>query len=384
MNRWLPAGALFALAAGLVIARADDPGTGALLERIRKVGREGAGNAEAAKAWKALVAKGPEALVPILRAMNDDEPTAANWLRPAFEAVAEKALAGGKLSKDTLEKFVADKAGAGTARRLAYEWLVKLDKTAPDRLLPGMLRDPSAELRRDAVERVVKEAEAKLEKKDEKAARALFEKALSGACDPEQVDAVAAALGKLGVKVDVAKHQGFVRRWYLIAAFEHAKGTGWAVAYPPEKGVDVAATYKGKDGKEAKWVEHATADPHGVVDLNMALGKMKGTVAYAAAYIDSPAARPVELRFGSMNGLKVFVNGKEVFAREEYHHGMRQDQYAARAPLKKGRNVILLKVCQNEQEENWAQDWKFQLRLCEPVGAAVAFTEVVAPAKEKN
>jgi hypothetical protein len=384
MHRRAFAGALLALTASLVLP-GGQPRAGEiddLLAAIKKVGREGAGNPEAAKAWKALVAKGPDALLPILAAMNDDERTAGNWLRPAAEAIAEKAHADGKLSAEALEKFLAEKQHAGSARRIAYEWLVKLDKGAPERLLPGMLQDPSAELRYDAVARVIKQAEAELEKKDEKAARASFQKALSGACAPEQVEVIAKALGKLGEKVDLQKHFGIVARWYLVAPFDHHKGKGWDVAYPPEKAVDVAATYDGKDGAPAKWVEHTTKDPNGVVDLNKAVGKKMGAVAYAVAFVESPAERLVELRAGSPNGLKIFLNGKKVFAREEYHHGAFLDQYAPRGTLKKGRNVILVKVCQNEQEENWAQEWRFQLRLCDVVGAAVPFTSVKAPAKE--
>jgi hypothetical protein len=384
MHRWFRAGALFALAFGLLLGlsptRGDD--TGSLLSRIKKVGREGAGNEDAAAAWKALVQQGPAALAPILAAMNDDQLVAGNWLRPAFEAVAEKALADGKLSKDTLDKFVADQKLAGGARALAYEWLVKADKGAPERLLPTMLQDPSAELRRLAVERVVKLAEAELEKKDSKAARASFEKALTGACDPDQVDAIAKALEKLGAKVDLAKHYGAVLQWHLITPFDHKKGAGWDVAYPPEKGIDLTASYKGADGKEAKWVEFTTASPTGVVDLNKKLGNLKGTIAYACAFVDSPAEREVELRAGCINGLKVWLNGKQVFANEEYHHGMRMDQYAARGTLQKGKNTILLKVAQNEQKEKWAQDWQFQLRLCDSVGAAVPFAQEKPAEKE--
>ncbi len=384
MHRWLTAGVACFLAAGnLVAAEAPAGDVAAHLARIKKVGREGAGNADAAQAWKALVARGNAALLPILSAMNDDELLSSNWLRPAFEAIAENSLAADKgLPRADLEKFIKDRKHAGGARRLAYEWLVKVDKTAPDRLLPTMLLDPSPELRRDAVARAIDEADA-LAKKEAPAARAAYERALSGACDQDQVDAIARALDRLGVKVDLARHFGFVIRWHLVAPFDHHNRVGWDVAYPPEKGVDLSAVYKGKDGKPARWVEHTTKDPYGKVDLNRALGKMKGTVAYAYAVIDSPQERLVELRAGCINALKIFLNGKEVFAREEYHHGSRLDQYAARGTLRKGRNEILLKVCQNEQTENWAQDWSFQLRVCAPVGAAVPFT-LVSPAPKKE
>ena len=56
---------------------------------------------------------------------------------------------------------------------------------------------------------------------------------------------------------------------------------------------------------------------------------------------------------------------------------MHIDQYTARGTLRKGRNEVLLKVCQNEQTEDWAQLWKFQARLCDATGAAVPFTQAV-------
>ncbi len=379
MYRCLTAGALLALAAG-VLSAPDTTRSGeidALLQQIKKVGRKGSSNVESGKAWKALVAHGTPALVPILSSMDDDDLTSSNWLRPAFEAIAERSLADGKpLPSAALRKFVTQTRNPGRSRRLAYEWLVKIDKKTPDRFLPTMLRDPSPELRRDAVARVIDQAQALLEKKDDKSAGEVFQYALTGACDKDQVDTVAAALGKLGVKVDLQAHFGVVSTWHVIAPFEHTKNSGWDVAYPPERGVDLKKTYKGKDGKEAKWVTLHTKEPYGYVDLNKELAKAKGAIAYAWAVIDSPKERLVELRAGSANALKIFLNGKLIFQREEYHHAMDFDQYAARGTLKAGKNKILLKVCQNEQTEAWAQVWAFQLRVCDPVGVAVPFTEV--------
>jgi hypothetical protein len=162
----------------------------------------------------------------------------------------------------------------------------------------------------------------------------------------------------------------------LVAPFDNTGGVGYAAVYPPEKGVDLAAVYKAKQDAEARWVEHTTADPYGVVDFNKALGKHKGVVGYAFAVIDSPTERPVQLRAASSNAVKLFLNGKPVFGREEYHHGLFVDQYVARGTLKAGRNEILVKVCENEQKEDWAQDWGIQVRVCDEAGAAVPFTVV--------
>jgi hypothetical protein len=47
------------------------------------------------------------------------------------------------------------------------------------------------------------------------------------------------------------------------------------------------------------------------------------------------------------------------------------DQYRAHARLKQGVNTILLKICQNEQTEDWAQEWNFQVRVCDASGQAI-------------
>jgi len=224
-----------------------------------------------------------------------------------------------------------------------------------------------------AVAVAIDDAKKLLDKGDKEAAAAAYRKALTGACDKDQVDAIAGRLKALGAPVDLAAHFGFIRTWHLVAPFDNHGGVGFLAAYPPERGVDLAAVYKGKGGKEARWTVHTTDSPYGAVDLNKALGKQKGTVAYAFAAVDSPKARPVQVRVGSITAVKIFLTGKELFAREEYHHGVEMDQYVAAGTLKAGRNEVLLKVCQNEQSEDWAQAWGFQARLCDAVGAAVPF-----------
>jgi len=353
---------------------AADPGN--LLARIKAVGKQGQGNADAAKAWKELVEQGPAALFEILRAMDEDSVIQTNWLRPAADAIAEKATAGGKeLPAGKLETFIKDQSNPALGRRVAYELLSAIDKTAPDRLLPGMLKDPSAELRRDAVAVVIKDAERLLEKKEKDAARAAFRKALEGACDEDQVDATADQLQKLGEKVDLAGHFGFVRGWHLAAPFDNTNAAHFQDPYAPEKGVDLKAVYKGKNGADVRWHGFTTEDPHGVLDLNLLFQDWKEATAYAFAVIEFPEERRIQVRAGSINALKVFVNGKEVVVHEEYHHGMRVDQFTGTATVKAGRNELLVKLCQNAKKQTWEKDWKLQVRLCDSAGAAVPFTQ---------
>src|SRR5262249_42262924 len=156
----------------------------ALLTRIQAIGKEGKGNADAAQAWRQLVKEGPHALIDILASLDSSSPAAANWLRSAVDAIAEKAQQAGKaLPAEKLEAFVRDTRHTGSARRLAYECLLKADATAAKRLLPGMLNDAASELRRDAVDLVLKDAQNSLDKDDKPAASAAYRKALESARD---------------------------------------------------------------------------------------------------------------------------------------------------------------------------------------------------------
>jgi hypothetical protein len=378
---FIPVGILVFLAAASPVpaATAEE-----LVAKLRAVGREGANNPEAAKAWKELVRCGPDALVPILAGMDDGKKTATNWLRPAVDAIVEKANKDKQpLPKDALEEFVGKTGNPPSGRRVAFELLTGIDKTTAERLLPGMVHDPSPELRFEAVAAVMGEAKKALEKEDKKAATAFYQKALGGANDKEQVEEIVKQLKALGVEVDVAAHLGFIRAWHLIEPFDNTDEAGYKVTYMPEKGVDLAAKYKGKGGDEVKWTETTTDDPYGVVDLNKVFVKKKSAIAYAYVVVDSPAERAVQIRLGTENAVKVFLNGKEVFGRDEYHHGMDMDQYSAAAVLKAGRNELLLKVCQNDDKVQPSDAWSFQVRLCDAAGAAVPFT-VASPKPKDN
>jgi hypothetical protein len=340
-----------------------------LLEKIKAVRAEGAGHAEASDAWKQVVAKGPDALLPLLAAFDGADDRAANWLRAAVDAVVEEAVAKKKpLDPKALEAFVRDLRKPGAGRVAAYEWLVRLDPAAPDRLLPGMIDDPARELRREAVAFAL----GRIPKTDKEALRVL----LPSVRDNDQVNAIVKQLKSLGVDSDVQAHYGIVARWVLLTTFDNTGMKGFDAAYSPEKGVDLAAKLEGKGGKPVRAVEHATVDPLGKVDLNVVLGKEMGATAYAWAVVESPDERPVELRVGTNNAVKLFLNGALGFFRHEYHHGMKMDQYVARGRLRKGRNELLLKICQNEQKEDWAQGWSFQARLCDGLGGAVPFRNV--------
>ena len=275
------------LLAGLMSTAASAADLGPLLAKLQAVGPGGAGDREAAEAWRELARADAAQLPTLLAALDQAKPLAANWIRTAVDAVAERTLqSGGTLPASELEKFLRDRRHDPRARRLAYEWLRQVDPTAPDRLIPDGLDDPSLEMRRDAVARLLDQAD-KLAQPERKAdALALYRKALTAARDADQITLAAERLRSLGQTVDLARQFGFIVAWKVIGPFdnEDEKGSekGYDAIYPPENGMELASSCAGRRGL-VRWINYTTTDDYGHVDLNAALGEEKSVVGYATA-----------------------------------------------------------------------------------------------------
>jgi hypothetical protein len=353
---------------------------------LQSVEAGGKGSVAARGAIQTLVDQGSEkSLIPILRGFQSADLLAANWLRNAFEEVVSAQLAAGNpLPVATLEAFIGDTKESPAARRLAYDILLKQDASIADRLIPGMLLDPGSEFRRDAVSRLLADA---AKQTTPEAATPLYHKALSGAVHEDQVKTIAEALRKNGDTVNIQQHFGFVTNWKIVGPFDNKEEKGFAVAYAPEnevstpEGVNLAAEYDGQLGK-VQWQQISTEEDFGIVNIAKQIQNYKGSVMYAATSWTSPKDQSLEIRLGTPNAWKLWVNGKLVFEREEYHRSSRMDQYRMPLSMKEGTNTILLKICQNEQPQEWAQDYQFQVRVCDTTGSGVL--PVITTASLKN
>jgi hypothetical protein len=200
---------------------------------------------------------------------------------------------------------------------------------------------------------------------------------LDSARHPSQTAAIIEKLKGVGVEVDMAGHMGFVKAWKLIGPFDNVGSDKFNVVYDVEPdwvAGKLKDNYVGKKG-QATWIEHSTDNAEGQVDLAKLFENEKGCIVYATAVVRSPLDVPCEIRVGCINAQKVWVNGVEVISNEVYHTGMQIDQYSAPITLKQGENRILVKICQNEQKEAWAQQYLFQLRICDETGKAVALSQ---------
>lgn len=347
------------------------PAAPADLAKLLAVGPEGQGNAEAAAAWKALTASSTAADLPALfTAMDEANPLAANWLRGAVFAVADRTAAAGQtLPPGLLADFLKNPTHGPAGRLLAADLLQQTDRPAWDALVPGLLLDPVPALRREPVARLTAEATAAKDKTK-------LRQALEAARDEDQVRAAADELRALGETVDLPRHFGFLMDWQVIGPFENKGRAGFETIFPPEQSIDLAASYPGKEIKSGqdpvvRWQPWTSNSEFGVVDLNKPLGMLKEVTGYATTTYHSAEARPAELRLGCKNAWKLWLNGKPVFGRDEYHRGMKIDQYRFPVQLQAGPNVILVKLCQNEQTETWTVQWDFQLRVCDASGTAL-------------
>ena len=351
------------------------------IRAIRAVGLEGAGNAQASAAWRTLSAVDADLLPVILTAMDGANDLAINWLRSAVETVAARELKSGrKFPQAGLQKFLAETKHDAHARRLAFELIARIDPTLAEGLLSGMLNDPSAELRRDAVGKVMLQAGRSLDAGDKTSATKLFQQSLSSARDVDQINDVTKQLRSLGETVDLPRVFGFLTQWKVIGPFDSIAGKGFAAVYPPEEKIDPSGEYDGKSGR-VRWRDFVSTNEYGLVSMNIPYTPLKGVAAYAFTEFFSDKKQAVEIRLGSQNAWKVWLNGRYLFGQDEYHRNKAIDQYRLNADLNKGRNVILVKVCQNEQTDDWAGDWDFQLRVCDPFGSPVY--SPAAPARTK-
>ena len=338
---------------------------------IKAVGPEGRGNVQAAAAWKQLAASDAATLLTILEAMDGASDFALNWLRAAVDAIFSRELAAGaKLPMSELGKFLLETRHNPRARRVVFELLARLDPRTSERLLAGMLNDPSLEIRYDAVQKVADQAEQSLVASNRVGATLLFQQALNYARDAKQIDAIAKKLEELGWPVDMIKQLGFLTKWKIIGPFDNTGRKGFETAYPPEQNIDVAAEYEGK-ADQVRWKDYTVTHKYGKVDMNQAYGKLKDVVAYATTDFISQRAQSLELRLGGKNSWKVWLNGKMLFGRDEYHFDSEIDQYSMPAQLQPGHNTILVKVCQNEQTEDWTVEWDFQLRVTDSLGTPI-------------
>ena len=149
--------------------------------------------------------------------------------------------------------------------------------------------------------------------------------------------------------------EGFIRDWLVLAP----------IAIEGESGADqidkdfiageAAANPKAGDkvtvgGSPLTWTPHKSADYY--IDFLTAFGKTRGeyVAAYAVTYIVADEDMKLTLALSSNDQGKAWLNGQQVF-RFADTRTLEKDSDKSEVTLKKGRNVLLLKVI--NETNNW-------------------------------
>jgi hypothetical protein len=148
--------------------------------------------------------------------------------------------------------------------------------------------------------------------------------------------------------------RSFVRDWQLLGPFPANGEQAHDAVYPPEREpVQIQKAYNGFGGM-VKWRPYHSVEDK--IDLAEFFNYRQGGVAYAVTWVHSDEFRGVTLGVGSDDGVRLWVNRKQVHDVK----GGRQakpGQDLVKARLKRGWNEILAKV------DNIAGTWELYLEL---------------------
>ncbi|HQP98146.1 MAG TPA: DUF4838 domain-containing protein [bacterium] len=156
------------------------------------------------------------------------------------------------------------------------------------------------------------------------------------------------------------KELQLINTWNAIGPFDNVNWKGHTTACPLEREINLQATYDGVAGP-VKWKQISSGESKAYVDLLDHFSPTDWVSVYAQSYVHSDSDRSVQLRVGSNDGVKMWLNGQEVWSNRISRMAV-VDADIVPAQLQKGWNSILLKVSQT------AGQWGFFFRVTDEAG----------------
>ena len=144
--------------------------------------------------------------------------------------------------------------------------------------------------------------------------------------------------------------------WHLIGPFDFTGWTQHNVICPPEVGIDLDATYRGKGGREVRWQQIDHTDWLAVDLRRFGTDEANyNSLAYLYREVTSDQAGELTMQMGSDDGLKFWFNGK-LLVDADAQRGLNATDHTVTLPLKQGRNTVLAKIT------NGAANWEFVMQ----------------------
>ena len=167
-----------------------------------------------------------------------------------------------------------------------------------------------------------------------------------------------------GKDINLRQAFGTVVDWMVIGPFPSAEGfAGHRAVYPPEEKLDFSAEYEGAGGP-VRWRELHQGEGRASVDFARAFGAGDHVTAYACCYVTSPAEREAQLRIGTNDAGKMWLDGRLVY---DYpcEGSAILDRDIVTVTLPKGTVPILIKA------SNGVLNWGFVFRITDGKGRAM-------------
>ncbi|MEE2756716.1 MAG: tetratricopeptide repeat protein [Myxococcota bacterium] len=156
------------------------------------------------------------------------------------------------------------------------------------------------------------------------------------------------------------KYVRFMPKFSFIGPFENDQGKGADAVYGPEREIDFKRVYKDRRGPIG-WRTEIPIQPSGKVDLAELYYPSKWRVAYGVTAVESSVGGAYELRIGTADGIKVWLNDELVFNNRKIA-GFEFDGLVIPVTLRKGANRILIKSVQGTGQ------WQLVARITKPGG----------------
>jgi HEAT repeat protein len=240
-------------------------------------------------------------------------------------------------------------------KKLVLGSLGAAEPLAAIKLVEPCLKDD--QLRAEAALAAIQIAD-RLRQQDAARAKAITKEALAVTTDP--------ALRQKGQEVinQIEQFEDYILDWVACGPYREKDKDAHAL-------FDLVLAPERPDAADVKWTRLAKGLGTWDVNLAEALGGGDDIVAYARTRVWSPREQPARLEFGSDDGIKAWLNDAVVDA-HNVERGLAPRQDTAKATLKEGWNVLLLKVT------NRSGDWGFCCRIRRPDGAALEGLKIEA------
>lgn len=180
-----------------------------------------------------------------------------------------------------------------------------------------------------------------------------------------EVGAAINAMSPHGPNPEFARAVGIVNRWHMVGPFPWRPATGFSETIINEPNISLEDDYE-VNGERAAWRPVATDHPTGFFDLCGVHGMLENVTAFAYTQVKVGAETEAQLRIGTDDGVRVWLNGALVHE-NDVDRGYTLDEDIVPVVLQDGCNAILLQITQ------LLGGWGMGMRITHPDGAPLDF-----------